>query len=226
MKEKQQNKKIQKQKSAEEQQEEIEALKSIFQDDFEQLYTGQDSTYKFAITIDASGDKNTSFAAVKMEISFGAFYPKIPPTIRVSKLKGISDVFSLPYFILHIQVYNTSHLYERKLTHNYQRTQIYAIHATPPHLHMHTQSFANPITCSHACDTTTQDAKDAHIVQKPHNAKAAQRKSQLHKTHVVNTSARTTHRRTQGDTQAPADCKGKSLINLAGQLATTPSIVK
>eukprot|EP00026_Physarum_polycephalum_P000981 Phypoly_transcript_00982.p1 GENE.Phypoly_transcript_00982~~Phypoly_transcript_00982.p1 ORF type:complete len:1261 (+),score=184.22 Phypoly_transcript_00982:51-3785(+) len=90
MKEKQQNKKIQKQKSAEEQKEEIEALKSIFQDDFEELYAGQDA-YKFAITLDASGDKKTSFAAIKLEISFGPFYPKVPPTINVAKLKGISD---------------------------------------------------------------------------------------------------------------------------------------
>lgn len=99
MKEKQQNKKIQKQKSAEEQKEEIEALKSIFQDDFEQLYAGQEATHKFAITIDASGDKKTSLASIKLEISFGPFYPKIPPTINVTKLKGISDVYfpSLEY---------------------------------------------------------------------------------------------------------------------------------
>jgi RWD domain len=92
MKEKQHNKKIQKQKSAEEQKEEIEALKSIFQDDFEELHAGQEVNHKFAITIDASSDKKSSFASVKLEISLGVMYPRSLPTITVVKLKGLSDV--------------------------------------------------------------------------------------------------------------------------------------
>lgn len=93
MKEKQQIKKIQKKKSAEEQGEEIEALQSIFQEDFEELYAGQgEVTHKFAITIDASGDKRDNPASVKLEIAFGPLYPKLPPTINVVKLKGLSDV--------------------------------------------------------------------------------------------------------------------------------------
>lgn len=106
MKEKQQIKKIQKQKSAEEQGEEIEALKSIFQEDFESLPIHHNESpsisHKFGIIIDASGDKKINTASVRVEIAFGPLYPKLPPSINVIKLKGISDVCFLFSFFLSI----------------------------------------------------------------------------------------------------------------------------
>ena len=133
MKEKQQNKKIQKQKSAEEQKEEIEALKSIFQDDFEELHAGQEATFKFAITIDASGDKNSSFSSVKLEISFGPFYPKVSPTINVTKLKGLSDVCSSLLCSSPLYIHNIVLSYNSNIILNTPRLQSYQAYQSRHH---------------------------------------------------------------------------------------------
>lgn len=82
------------QKLLEEQDLEVEALKSIFQDDFVELEKTGGITHKFSITIDASGDKKSSYVAVKLEIGFSHNYPKKAPQITVVKLKGLSDVCS------------------------------------------------------------------------------------------------------------------------------------
>ena len=83
------------QKIREEQEQEIEALKAIFQDDFLALTppsTDPTTIEKFAIILEPTTERVSSHVAAKVEISFSPLYPHQAPTINVIKMKGLSDV--------------------------------------------------------------------------------------------------------------------------------------
>lgn len=79
----------------EDQEQEIEALKSIYQEDFLPLIPGDDSaviTHKFAIILEPTTERVSSHVAAKMEISLSPLYPHQAPSINIIKMKGLGDV--------------------------------------------------------------------------------------------------------------------------------------
>lgn len=73
---------------------EIEALKSIYGDDFEASWAPmKDQPFTFRVLVTPAGGLSPDeiHAAMKLEFVLGKKYPNQPPTIRNHKIKGLAD---------------------------------------------------------------------------------------------------------------------------------------